>query len=86
VELWKEKNEGTSDFSPQNRLGKAGVHDGGHKQDWKNKYPSREDQYPGTAITVPTMEEGDKVALEAENLAFIMAREIIERVGCDCGY
>jgi transposase len=29
------------------------------------------------------LEKGDKVALEAGNLAFIMSREIQERVGCD---
>jgi transposase len=29
------------------------------------------------------LEKGDKTALEAGNLAFIMAREIMERAGCD---
>ena len=29
------------------------------------------------------LEQGDKVALEAGNLAFIMAREIMERAGCE---
>ncbi|MDR2740499.1 MAG: IS110 family transposase [Treponema sp.] len=37
----------------------------------------------GRAALYGKLEKGDKVALEAGNLAFMMAKEIIERVGCD---
>ncbi|MDR1306692.1 MAG: transposase, partial [Treponema sp.] len=37
----------------------------------------------GRAALYGKLEKGDKVALEAGNLAFMMAKEIIEQVGCE---
>ncbi|MDR1286526.1 MAG: transposase, partial [Treponema sp.] len=37
----------------------------------------------GRAALYGKLEKGDKVAREAGNLAFIMAKEIIEQVGCE---
>jgi predicted NBD/HSP70 family sugar kinase len=37
----------------------------------------------GRAALYKLLEKGDKAALEAGNLAFIMAREIQERIGCE---
>jgi transposase len=37
----------------------------------------------GRAAMYRLLEKGDKVALEAGNLSFIMAREILTRVGCE---
>ncbi|MDR0642090.1 MAG: IS110 family transposase [Treponema sp.] len=37
----------------------------------------------GRATLYRKLEKGDKVALEAGNLAFMMAKEIMERVGCE---
>jgi hypothetical protein len=52
----------------------------GHWEERDDEASLGEDEHSGTAGTYRLLEKGDKVALEARNLAFIFAQKIQKRI------